>query len=150
MYKLTIEKAAQDDIKELIAKGGQARISATRILTFLQELKGDQRFLSELLTRYFENDNFHVDKFVTCHDDGLNIWRVKVFEFDFNSQKKWSLPYRVIYGYDQEDLTFRVLGILPRNFNYEPDHELTKRIRRTYDELGLPHFRVASARTSRK
>lgn len=138
MYKLTIEKDAQDDLRGMISEGGAAKTAAARIVAFLQELKQSPSQLSELLTRGFKNDTFNVDKFISLYDTGLNLWRVALYEFDFDTQKRWQMPYRILYGYDQPCYTFRVLGVLPRNFNYETDHDLTKRICRAYDNLGMP------------
>lgn len=149
MYKLTIEKDAQDDLRRMISEGGAARTAAARIGTFLQELKACQPDLARLLDRGYKNDTFNVDKFVALYDAGLNLWRVSLYEFDFAANKKWQMPYRILYGYDQPCYTFRVLGILPRNFNYEINHELTNRLCRTYDFLGMPKYKPNVAYTKR-
>jgi len=152
MFRLIIQKPAAEDLVKLVNSGGAGKVYGTRIAAFLQELKGRQDWLAELLSRKFQNEEFNVDKYVEFWDAGLDMWRLALFEFDFTRHKKWQMPYRILYAYDQPCLTFRILGIVSRDFNYEPDHEFTQRIRRTYDELALPKHRVGAnhGRTSNK
>lgn len=142
MFKLIIQKPAADDLRQLLTSGGDGKVCAVRILAFLEELKGRQDWLGQLLTRKFQNDEFNIDKYVEFWDAGLDMWRAALFEYDFSRQRKWQMPYRILYAYDQSCLTFRVLGVVSRSFNYQSDHEFTQRIRRTYDDLALPKHRV--------
>jgi hypothetical protein len=142
MFKLIIQKPAADDLEKLIKAGGASKQYAARILAFLQEAKGRQDWLGEFLTRKFQNDEFNIDKYVEFWDAGLDMWRASLFEHDFTRHKKWNMPYRILYAYDLSCQTFRVLGVVSRNFNYQADHEFTQRIRRTYDDLALPKHRV--------
>lgn len=142
MFKLIIQKPATEDLRQMIEAGGKSKSCGARILVFLQELKGRQDWLQELLTRKFQNDEFNVDKYVEFWDAGLDMWRAALFEYDFSRQRKWQMPYRILYAYDQACQTFRILGVVSRDFNYQSDHEFTQRIRRTYDELALPKHRV--------
>uniref|UniRef100_E6QX21 Addiction module toxin RelE n=1 Tax=mine drainage metagenome TaxID=410659 RepID=E6QX21_9ZZZZ len=52
-------------------------------------------------------------------------------------EPKGSLRYRIVYAYEPGTLQFHVLAIVHRDFNYETDHEITQRIRKAYNELGL-------------
>lgn len=149
MYKLTIEADAKKDLHRMIAEGGEAKAFAARIVTLLQEIGGSQVLLGELLTRKFANDQFNVDKFVELYDAGLNLWRIALYRLDVGVKHKAQIPYRVLYGYDQPCFTFRVLGILPRDFNYDPNHELCKRIVNSYHDLGLPTYGVLQRPTKR-
>lgn len=142
MFKLIIEKPAGEDIKRMLDQGGEAKVHAARILSFLQLLKGRQDWLEELLTRKFQNDEFNVDKYLQCWDDGLDMWRLALIEYSFDRQRQWQMPYRILYAYDLQCSTFRVLGVVHRSFDYQEDHEFTQRIRRTYDQLGLPKHKV--------
>jgi hypothetical protein len=142
MYSLRIHLDAQQDLRALLASDEQAATAAKRILAFLQELKATPAWLDELLTRHFENDEFNVDKFVTFWKAGLDLWRIKVFEHDFSRHATWTLPYRLIYAYSINARTFYVLGVVPREFDYDENHELTKRICRTYDDLDLPKHKL--------
>jgi hypothetical protein len=40
-----------------------------------------------------------------------------------------------VYAFIPGEQRHHVLGILPRDFNYEADHELTKRILTAYENL---------------
>lgn len=145
MFNLILQKPAAEDLKVMIAAGGEARQCAAKILSFVEELKGRQDWLGQLLTRKFQNAEFNVDKYVQFWDAGLDMWRLALFEFDFARHKKWQMPYRILYGYDQPCRTFRILGVVSREFDYDPDHEFTKRVCRTYDDLGMPKHRVGGA-----
>lgn len=142
MLKLIIQKPAKDDLTRMIEAGGKTKAYGARILVFLQELKECQDWLQQLLIRKFQNDEFNVDKYVEFWDAGLDLWRASLFEYDFSKQKKWQMPYRILYAYDQPCQAFRILGVVSRDFNYQSDHEFTQRICRTYDELALPKHRV--------
>lgn len=142
MFRLIIHKPAAEDIVKLVSSGEEGKVYGARIAAFLQELKVRQDWLKELLSQKFQNEEFNVDKYLEFWDAGLDMWRLALFEFDFTRQKKWQMPYRILYAYDQPCLTFRILGVVSRDFNYESDHEFTQRIRRTYDELALPKHRV--------
>jgi mRNA-degrading endonuclease RelE of RelBE toxin-antitoxin system len=142
MYNLRIHPDAVGDLKELLAGSNRKAKAGARIAAFLQELKASQEWLDELLTRHYENDDFNVDKFVTFWDAGLDLWRIKVFESDFSKRPGWTLPFRVIYAYEITSRTFYVLAIAPRKFNYDPKHELTKRICCAYEDLGLPKHKI--------
>lgn len=142
MFKLIIQKPAEGDLRRLLASGGKSKVYGIRILSFLEELKVRQDWLRELLSQKFENDEFNVGKYLEFWDAGLDMWRIALLEHDFTRHKTWQMPYRILYAYDQSCLTFRVLGVVSRDFNYHPDHEFTQRIRRTYDDLALPKHRV--------
>ena len=142
MFDLRIQPEAKADIKAMIEQGGDAQKAAIRILAFLQELASNGSWREELLTRKFENTDFNVDKFVECWNDGMDIWRVTVFEFAFPSHKIFKLPYRVLYALDLQSKCFRILAVAHRDFDYKADHEITLRIQHQYDDLGLQRTRV--------
>jgi hypothetical protein len=149
MFKLVIEKAAVEDIKAMVAGGGNAKLCAQRITVILQELKGSQKLLQELTTEKFSTPDFDIGKYLEFWNDGIDLWRIKINDANaLREQWRRALPYRVLYAYDSPCYTFRVLGVLPREFNYDPNHELTKRILRAYDDLGLPKHRVSRASAS--
>jgi hypothetical protein len=75
---------------------------------------------------------FHVDAVDEHQRAGRNIWRLKAWNLD-----QQTIPYRVIYAYDHRNDAYLVLGILPREFAYDTQHERVREIVRLYDELGL-------------
>lgn len=142
MYRLFFEQPAVEDIRAMVSRGGEAKRDAQRIMALLQEIKGSQSELRDLTTDHFYTDDYEVGKYLEFWNAGADLWKMKIFEFN-DRRNAWDLiPYRVLYAYDVRDSTFRVLGILPRSFNYDKDHELTKRILASYSELGLPKHRV--------
>jgi hypothetical protein len=138
MFKLTVHNDAVEDLRNMVAKGGKDKLSANRIVALLQEIKDSQEILSELTTHGFETDDIEIGKYLEFWNNGTDLWKIKFFDFDAVHDKWKTIPYRVIYAYDLECQTFRVLGVVPRSFNYDPNHALTKRIIATYDNLGLP------------
>jgi hypothetical protein len=148
MYKLVVEHEALEDIKSMIAAGGRKEVYARRILVILQELKASQGLLSELTTDKFETDNFDVKSFKEFWNDGVDLWRLKIYDF-LEKRDTWiTIPYRVLYAYDVSALTFRILGIAHRKIAYDSEHEQTKRICRTYYALGLPRHKLTHFRAS--
>lgn len=136
MYKLNIEHDAQQDLKSMVANGMDEKQYAMNIAALLSEMKADQGLLGSLLDHNFENVIFNVSKFQAFWRD-RDVWRLKLFEWDFTQKIKYTIPYRVIYAYDFKCLTFRILAVVHRDFNYENDHPITKRILNAYSELGL-------------
>ena len=148
MFKLVIEHEAQDDLKKMIQAGGRKEVHARRILAILSEIRNSQESLAELTTNNFETDDFDVKSFKEFWNDGVDLWRLKIFDF-IEKKHQWStVPYRVFYAYDMSCLTFRILGIIHRDIAYDSEHEQTKRICRTYYDLGLPRHKVTHFRTS--
>lgn len=144
MYRLFVEAPAVADLKAMAALGAKAKLSAQRILVLLQEIKNSQAQMRELTTDRSGTDDYDVGKYLEFWNAGTDLWKLKIYEFN-HKRDAWNLiPYRVLYAYDVRDSTFRVLGVVPRSFNYDKDHELTKRILASYTELGLPKHRVYS------
>ncbi|WP_161539948.1 hypothetical protein [Glaciimonas sp. PCH181] len=142
MLKLVIEKAAVKDLTDMVGSGGDEKSYAQKIVVTLQEIKDSQSLLQDLTTEKFSTDDYDVGKYLEFWNDGIDLWKIKIYDFNSLSKKWWTVPYRVLYAYDISCQTFRVLGIVPRKFNYDPNHELTKRIRRAYDDLGLPKHKI--------
>lgn len=138
MFKVRVQPEAVSDLLEMKKAGGSAAVCAARIVAIIEEIKCDPNLLKQLATMKFDTDDFEVGKYLQFWNDGIDLWKLKIFDFDKVNKKWWTLPYRVLYAYDMGCYTFRVLGILPREFDYKADHELTKRIIKTYNDLGLP------------
>lgn len=109
--------------------------AAGKVAALLQQAKHDQKIIDSLLAHNFGADHlaaYHVSKWVEFWKVGYNIWRLKVWEMPHGS-----LPYRIVYAYEPKLLRYHVLAIVHRSFNYKPDHEITKRILKAYDDLGI-------------
>ena len=111
-----------------------------RILALLEQLKNDSELIDKLLDHDFEENHgikFNVSKYQEFWQAGYDIWRLRAL--DGGSA---ALPYRIIYAYDVKGPGFCVLAIVNRSFNYDSSHAITKRIRSTYENLGLPVYRA--------
>ena len=107
-----------------------------RIVALLEQIKCDPKLVDKLLDHKFEETHgeiFSVSKFLEFWNAGLDIWRIKAVD-----PKSPAVPFRIVYAYDMKGLRFYVLAVVDRSFNYDANHNITKRIRGAYEELGLP------------
>ncbi len=99
----------------------------------LEELEGNPDLLDRLTQHDFGaygSGRFHVSKWFAQWNTGKNLWRLKVWDLEDQG-----LRYRVVYAFIPRQQDYSVLGIVPREFNYEPGHELTRRILAAYEDL---------------
>jgi len=127
---LFVHADAEDDLEALWDKAPDA---AARITVLLQELEGNQ----DLLDRLTQHDfgaygvaDFHVSKWVEQWKKGKDLWRLKVWDLE-----EKGVNYRIVYAFVPGKGHYHVLGIVPRGFNYEADHKLTRRILAAYEDL---------------
>ena len=127
---------AAGDLRGLMARD---KPMAGKIAALLQQAKCDPNIIDSLLDHDFGADHstaYHVSKWFAFWNSGYNIWRLKIWE-----APRGSLPYRIVYAYEPRTLQYYVLAIVHRNFDYKRDHEITQRIRKAYEELGIPVHR---------
>jgi len=134
MYLLNILPAVKDDLQVIKAKSNNA---AAKLVAFLGELNGNQDFLGYLLEHNHgepDKDLFNVSKWQEYWNKGYNLWRLKLFDLE-----NVGLRYRIIYAYALESRvpTFYILAIVHRDFDYDPTHEVTKRLIHAYISLGI-------------
>lgn len=110
--------------------------SAAYVEALLEQLESDP----DLQDRLTQEDygipgvhQFNVDAVDHHQREGRNIWRLKCWNLEAET-----IPYRVIYAYDHENDAYHVLGVLPRQFAYDPSHERVRDIVGAYEALGLP------------
>lgn len=136
MYKLNILPAVLNDIKSISVNSKNA---STKLVAFLEQLNSDQNLLQHLLTHNhgeIDKDLFNVSKWQEYWKNGYDLWRLKLFELE-----NVGLRYRVIYAYilERNVPTYYILAIVHRDFDYDPTHEITKRLIHSYNALGLTH-----------
>lgn len=105
------------------------------MLALLQQAKHDPRIIGSLLNHNFGAEHtaeYHVSKWFELWKGGYNIWRLKIW-----IKPNGSLRYRIVYAYEPKTLRHHVLAIVHRDFNYERNHEITNRILKAYQELGI-------------
>jgi hypothetical protein len=124
--------AAQSDVDRY--KRNHRRAMA-RILTRLEEISVDPSLLSKLLTPGYGGDRwvdvFYVGDWAEQRRLGRDLRYLKVWEIENRGEK-----FRVIYAHNPRTDIVHILGIAPREFDYDPDHEFTKRVVADYDKLG--------------
>ena len=130
MFRLFVHDDADDDLEALWGADEEA---AARIVVLLEELEASQDLLDRLTQHDFgsyQTADFQVSKWVEQWKKGKDLWRLKVW--DLEDRK---LRYRIVYAFLPNKSHYHVLGIVPRDFNYEADHPLTRRILAAYEDL---------------
>ena len=130
MIRLFVHLDAKSDLEKL---WGETPTAAARIGVLLEELDGNQDLLDRLSQHDFGNyqtAKFHVSKWVEQWNKGKNLWRLKVWDLEDKG-----LQYRIVYAFLPIKSQYHVLGIVPRKFDYDSRHELTRRIIAAYENL---------------
>ena len=134
MFKLNILPVVKEDI---IAIGAKSNSAPAKIIAFFEQLNNNQELLGYLLEHNHgepDKDLFNVSKWQAYWQNGYDLWRLKLFNLE-----NVGLRYRVIYAYALEKgiQTFYILAVIHRDFDYDPTHEITKRLIHSYVELGI-------------
>lgn len=129
---LSIHSDAADDLRQLMVAD---KFAAGKVAALLQQARSDPKIIATLLDHNFGDDHsaaYHVSKWIALWNEGYNLWRLKIW-----TEPKGSLHYRIVYAYEPSTLLYHVLAIVHRDFDYQKDHAITRRIRRAYSDLGL-------------
>lgn len=130
MIRLFVHVDAETDLEKLWVVAPKA---AARIGVLLAELEGNQDLLDRLTQHDFGNyrsADFHVSKWLDQWNKGKDLWRLKVWDLEDKG-----LKYRVVYAFLPRKSQYHVLGIVSREFDYDPRHELSRRIVAAYENL---------------
>ena len=128
MFALSITEDAQQDL-DAIWEAGESE-EAARIEVFFEQADSDQKILESFLEHKFDNGVYSVSRWLQFWNKGLDLWRARILDMPAVSRK-----YRVIYAYDLNYRRFYILGVLNRDFDYEPNDPRTQRILRAYENL---------------
>ena len=132
---LSLHPDAVADLRGLMASDPGA---AGKITAFLQQAKHDPKIIESLLDHGFgadRSESYDVSKWFEYWNAGYNLWRLKLWTFP-----KGSLKYRVVYAYQPSTQQYHVLAIVHRDFDYQKDHESTKRLLAAYRSLGITTY----------
>ena len=132
MSELFIHHDAKQDLLALRSEPS-TKVVAARIAALLQQLAGDDDLLDRLTQQGFGRrgiDAFNISQWFEQQRQGNNLWRLKNWDLEDKG-----LRYRIIYAFIPTKHHYHILGIVPREFNYEASHALTQRILRAYEEL---------------
>ncbi|MFD3301949.1 hypothetical protein [Aquipseudomonas alcaligenes] len=133
MFRLSLSPGSKSDIRSLKARDPDA---AALLLAGLQEIQGNQELLDSLTIRDFDdvlpelNVSYDVKQWWQYWKRGRNLWRLRLMD-----DERLLSGYRVIYAFIPRETHYLVLGVVPRSFNYDPNHTITKRIIGEYDDL---------------
>ncbi len=130
MIALFLHNDAVSDLRDLKIIQPEA---AARILALLQELKGNPDLLDRLTQHGYGSRNcsdFNVSKWLAHWKRGRDLWRLKVWDLEDKG-----LRYRIIYAFVPQKKHHYILAIAPREFNYDTNHPISRRIIRAYEEL---------------
>lgn len=128
-YSIEIHDDAWADLEALWADP-RTEEAAAAIDVLLQEIECDQDLLDALTAHDYganKTKRFHVSKWVEYWRNGANIWRLKIWELE-----KVRLNYRIIYAYEIKEQKYHVLAVVPREFDYDTEHPISRRIMAVY------------------
>lgn len=134
-YSIALHDDAINDINKIYSIDEDA---AADIEVFLEEAKLNQKTLDSLtVNKYvnYEDPPFDVKELIELKKQKFIVWRVRLLWLDSNARN-----YRIIYAFNPSEMRYYILGVVPREFNYDIKNEITKRIIAAYDKLGLPRI----------
>lgn len=130
MIALFIHDDAKRDLLDLHES---EPIVSGKLLALFEQLQGDPDLLDRLTQHdygAYHTGDFHVSKWQEQWRQGKDLWRLKVWDLEDDG-----LRHRVIYAFQPRHQHYHVLGIVPREFDYDSSHPLAKRILAAYEEL---------------
>lgn len=134
-FSIVIHSDAESDLELIWDENEEA---ASDIVVFLEEAKQNQTTLDNLTRNNYasEGENpYSISEWAGAKKKRLNLWRLKLLWL-----KGAAAKYRIIYAFNPTEMRYYVLGILKREFNYDLEHPLSKRIISAYDDLELPRI----------
>lgn len=132
-YSLVLHEDAEIDLDRIYEVDEDA---AADIEVFLEEAQNNQETLDNLTRNgYVQYGDwpYEVKEWIEAKRSRYNLWRVRLLWLEGAAA-----GYRIVYAFHPIQFRYYVLGIVERNFNYDPAHERTKQIIAAYDALDLP------------
>lgn len=121
-------QVAQDELDRLWDIDEDA---AAEIYEWLDRFDQDQKLLDTLTVHDYgafgTAKPYHVSKWQELWIAGKDIWRLKFWGL--------SRQYRTVYAFQPRTLRYTVLGVPPRDFGYNVDHPISRRMIGDYDNL---------------
>ena len=133
-YSIAIHLDAEHDLDKIYLVDEDA---AADVEAFLEEAKLNQTTLDSLTVNEYVNEEepaFNVFELIELKRQKYNLWRVRLLWLGNASD------YRIVYAFNPTEMRYYVLAVVHREFNYDANHETTKRIVAAYDKLGIPRI----------
>ena len=136
-YSLALHADAEADLDRIYEEDEDA---GADIEVFLEEAKNNQVTLDNLTRRkYVEYGEwpYSVDEWQETKSPRYkyNLWRIRLLWLVGSAAK-----YRIVYAFHPIEYRYYVLGIVDRNFEYDPKNERSKQIFAAYDALNIPRY----------
>ena len=134
-FSLVIHKEAQQDLDQLWDTDEEV---AADIAVFLEEAKANQDILDRLTCNKFvqiEEPKFSVEVWAGQQSRKRNLWRLKLFALNGKSHQQ-----RIIYAFHPLELRYYILAVVHREFNYDNDHPITRRLIKCYEDIDIPSY----------
>ena len=136
-YSLVLHSDAEADLNRIYEEDEDV---GADIEVFLEEAKNNQETLDNLTRRKYVAYGewpYNVDEWQETKSSRYkyNLWRIKLLWLIGSAAK-----YRVVYAFHPVEYRYYVLGIIDRNFKYDPKNERSKQIFAAYDALNIPRY----------
>lgn len=136
-YSLALHNDAEADLDRIYEEDENV---GADIEAFLEEAKNNQVTLYNLTVRkYVEYGEwpFSVDEWQETKQSKYkyNLWRIRLLWLTGSAAK-----YRIVYAFHPVEFRYYILGIVNRDFKYDPQHERSKQIFTAYDALNIPRY----------
>lgn len=136
-YSICIHPQAEADLERLWESHEGV---AAAIVAFLELVRDDDEALDQLTVDGFvrnENPRINVRRWKAQWNrrrKSRNLWRLRLLDLRSASD------FRLIYAFDPSTHRYHVLGIMPREVDYDEQHPFVQRILDDYDALDIPGY----------
>lgn len=128
-YQFLISAGAEEDLHECRRRD---RYAAARIATLLREISVDQVACEALIDeREYEPAIESVSPLWSLQDQRINAYRVRLVQVG---------AWRLITAVDHQKNRIALLGVMPRDDNYQENAVLWARIEQEYDGFDFPRY----------
>ncbi len=132
-FSLSIHQDAEDDLDALYDTDEDG---AAALDVFLQEAAQSQDLLDRFTVNNFRSydpaHDFDIKRWQALWNTHA-LWRIRLFDVPGTAAR-----HRIIYTFHPVERRYYVLGIVPREFNYDLGHPIAQRIIAAYEELDIP------------
>ncbi|GHU01323.1 hypothetical protein FACS1894154_11240 [Betaproteobacteria bacterium] len=131
-HSLKLHPDAEGDLDALFEEDEDAYAA---IVAFIEEAQASQVMLERMTSAEYE-DKIHTPGFDIKRWQALwrtvPLWRIRLFGVPGKAASR-----RIVYTFHPGEGKFYILGVIPRDFDYEPSHPLSKRIIRACEDIGV-------------
>ena len=123
-----------EDLAELRKTHRDEALEIIEVLSLLQSNPDIAECLYREHQRY-DPPSFETKRYLDLYKKGYNAYRIKTLERSRNPS------HRVLYVCDMRIDTAYILAVVPRSFNYDPQHPTVRRFLQDCEDIGIPQYR---------